>query len=112
MIKFTVVDTDFEPIARHLSAAEAAHIILTADGRDYAIRPTGDGGFVLWTRQQVANRLWAEPLLFSGGRRVCFFADTLAEAEAEIFAAVIRARWPRHPEAMTDAEFDEIAAEA
>ena len=105
MLKFTVVDTDGEPIARHLTAAEAAHIILTDDGRDYEIRPMHGGGHELWDRQQVANRPWAKTVVFS-------LADTLAEAEAEIFAAVIRASWPRHPEAMTDLQFDEIAAEA
>ena len=104
MLKFTVINTDGEPIARHLTAAEAAHIILSDDGRDYEIR-RDDRGCVLWTRQQVANRPWGKTVLFS-------VADTLAEAEAEIFAAVISAHWPRHPEAMTDLQFDEIAAEA
>jgi len=104
MQKFTVVDIDGEPIARHLTVAEAAHIILTDDGRDYEIRRY-ELGCVLWTRQQVANRPWTKTVVFS-------LADTLAEAEAEIFADVISANWPRHPEAMTDAEFDAIAAEA
>jgi len=104
MLEFTVVDTDGEPIARHLTAAEAAHIILTDDGREYEIRED-DGGYELWSRQQVANRPWEATVIFT-------VADTLEEAEAEIFAAVIRASWPRHPEAMTDAQFDEIAAEA
>ena len=105
MQTYTVIDTDGEAIARHLTAAEAAHIILVDDGRDYEIRPTNDGGFLLWSRQQVANRPWAKTIVYS-------FADTLEEAEAEIFAAVIRAHWPRHPTAMTDADFDAIAAEA
>ena len=105
MLKFTVVDIDGEPIARHMTAAEAAHIILSDDGREYEIRPTDDGGFVLWTRQQVANRPWTKTVVFS-------YADTLAAAEAEIFAAVISAAWARHHEAMTDLQFDEIAAEA
>ena len=105
MLKFTVVDIDGEPIARHLTAAEAAHIILTDDGSDYEIRPTKDGGFLLWTRQQVANKPWTKTNVFS-------FADTLAEAGDEIFADVISTHWPRHPEAMTDEQFDAIAAEA
>jgi len=102
--KFTVVDIDGEPIARHLTAAEAAHIILTDDGREYQIRLI-DGDFALLTRHQVANLPWGKTVLFS-------IAMTLAEAEAEIFAAVINAHWPRHPEAMTDLQFDAIAAEA
>ena len=104
--KFTVINTtDGEPIARHLTAVEAAHIILTDDGRGYEICREDDGGYVLWTRHQVANRPWKKTVLYS-------VAMTLAEAEAEIFAAVTSAGWPRHPEAMTDAQFDEIVAEA
>jgi hypothetical protein len=101
--KFIVVDG--EAIARNLTAAEVAHIILTDDGHEYEIRPTNDGGFQLWTRQQVANKPWTKTLVFS-------FADTLAEAEAEIFWEVTRAHWPHLPTAMTDAEFDALAAEA
>jgi len=104
MQTYTVIDTDGEPIARNLTAAEAAHIILTDDGREYQIRLI-DGDFALLTRHQVANLPWGKTVLFS-------IAMTLAEAETEIFAAVISADWPRHPEAMTDAEFDAIAAEA
>ena len=123
METFTVIDADGYPVARHLTAAAAAHLILTDDGRGYEIRPMFygdeedyndcagivsvlgadcDGGYELWTRQQVANRPWSKTVLFS-------FADTLADAEAEIFAAVIRANWSRHPQAMTDAEYDAIS---
>ena len=104
MLKFTVINTDGEPIARHLTAAEAAHIILSDDGREYEIRPQ-DHGFVLWTRHQVANRPWEKTVLFS-------YAPTFASAELDIFYGVTSAHWPRHPEAMTDLQFDEIAAEA
>jgi hypothetical protein len=104
MLKFTVLATNGEPIARHLTAAEAAHIILTDDGRDYEIRRDGQC-FVLWSRRKVANRPWAQTVLFS-------YAPTFASAEADIFAAVISADWARHPQAMTDLQFDEIAAEA
>lgn len=102
MEKFTVIDTDGNQLGRHLTAAEAARIILTEDGREYQIRLI-DGDFALLTRHQVANRPWEKTVLFS-------VAMTLAEAEAEIFAAVIRARWPRHPEAIPDAEYDAISA--
>lgn len=57
---YTVRDTNGEAIARHLTAAAAAHIILTDDGRDYEIRPHKDGGYTLFTRQQVANNPWSE----------------------------------------------------
>lgn len=123
METFTVIDTDGNQLARHLTAAAAAHLILTDDGRDYEIRPMFygdekdyteimpaqsllvadcDGGYELWDRQQVANRPWEKTSIFS-------FADSLEEAEAEIFAAVISANWSRHPQAMTDAEFDAIS---
>jgi hypothetical protein len=102
MQTYTVLDTDGKLIARHLTPAEAAHIILTDDGREYEVREN-DGIFLLWSRQQVANRPWAKTIVFS-------LADTIAEAEAEIFASVISANWSRHPQAMTDAEFDAISA--
>ena len=101
MEKFTVIDTDGNQLGRHLTAAAAAHLILTDDGREYQIRLI-DGDFALLTRHQVANRPWEKTVLFS-------VAMTFAEAEAEIFAAVIRASWPRHPEAMTDEQFDAIS---
>ena len=102
MLKFTVLNTHGEPIARHLTAAAAAHLILTDDGRDYEIR-RDEQGCVLWTRQQVANRPWAETAIYSSAR-------TTAAAELEIFWAVTRANLPRHPTAMSDADFDAIAA--
>jgi len=104
MLKLTVINTDGEPIARHLTAAEAAHIILTDDGRDYEIR-RDELGCVLWARQQVANRPWAETAIYSSAR-------TIAAAELEIFWKVILANLPHLPAAMTDAVFDEIVAEA
>jgi len=124
METFTVIDADGEAIARNLTAADAAHVILTDDGQEYEIRPMfyGNeadyaetmptqservqdcgGGYELWSRQQVANRLWAKTVVFS-------LADTLGEAEAEIFASVIRANWSRHPQAMTDAEYDALSS--
>jgi hypothetical protein len=104
MLKFTVINTNGEVIARHLTAAAAAHIILTDDGRDYQIR-RDEQGCVLWTRQQVANRPWAETAIYSSAR-------TTAAAELEIFWSVLRASWPHYPTAMADAYFDAIAAEA
>lgn len=96
---YTVIDHNSgEPLDRHLTAAEAAHIILTDDGRDYDIRPDEDSGWALWARQQVANRGWERTVVYS-------IDDDRERAEAEIWQKVIDARWPRHPEAMTDDQY-------
>lgn len=108
MTTYTVLDADGYPIDRHLTAAEAAHIILTDDGREYEIRPFPNDNleteWELWSRQPVANRGWEPTVVFS-------ILQDQAEAEAEIFAKVIDARWPRHPEAMTDEAYDRMMAE-
>jgi len=103
METFTVIDTDGNQLGRNLTLAEAAHLILTDDGREYEIRYRRWPGYELWSRQQVANSPWAKTVVSSS-------ADTLGEAEAEIFASVISANWSRHPQAMTDAEYDAISA--
>lgn len=105
-MKLTVIDHNGEALGRHLTEADAAHIILTHDGADYEIREDGWRGskiFELWTRKQVANKPWTKTVVFS-------LADTRAEAEAEIFAEVCAACWPRHPEAISDAQYDEMFA--
>jgi hypothetical protein len=105
-MKLTVIDYNGEALGRHLTEADAAHTILTHDGADYEIREgewKGSKIFELWTRKQVANKPWTETAVFS-------MADTRAEAEAEIFAEVCAARWPRHPEAISDDQYDEILA--
>lgn len=109
---YTVIDYNCEAIDRHLTAAAAAHTILTADGRQYEIREGDDGDgitadhrfYELWTRQEISGERWGKTVVLA-------FARTAAEAEAEIFQAVIDAHWPRHPEAMTDADYDAMQAE-
>ena len=102
---YTVLDLNGLVLGRGCDLAEAAHIILTDDGREYEIRPAADGdGFYLWSRQQVANRGWTKPVVFS-------LESDRAAAEAEIFAAVLAARWPQHPEAIPDAEYDTMTAD-
>lgn len=61
-------------------------------------------GFWLWSRQQVVGRDWTRTVVYSA-------ADTREEAEAEIFGRVIEAGWARHPEAMTDADYDAMMAD-
>lgn len=106
MSTFTVInDNSGEVIATGLTAAEAAAEVLTDDGREFDIRAAEDGnGFELWTRQQVANKGWTKTVVYS-------VKDDRAAAEAEIFAKVIAADWPRHPTVMTDAQYAESQAE-
>ena len=87
-----------------LTAAEAAHIVLTYDGRDYEIRENEDGGYTLWSRHPVANRGW-EPTVVESRE------SNRDAAEAEIFEQVIHARWRRHPEAMTDEQYASMLAD-
>lgn len=102
--KYTVIDpSSGEAIDSGLTAAEAAHIILTDDGRQYEIREDPDGGFTLWSRQQVANKPWSPTVVFS-------IETEREKAETEIFQKVIVADWPRHPEAITDQRYQEMLA--
>jgi len=105
--KYTVINNGSgEAIETGCTVAEAAGIILTDDGADWEIREAeykSEPIFELWTRKQVANRPWSKTVLFS-------LATDRDTAEAEIFQDVVAANWPRHPYAMTDAAYAEIAA--
>jgi hypothetical protein len=103
---YTVIDNGSgEAIATGLTAADAAAEVLTSDSQEFDIRPAADGnGFELWTRQQVANKGWTRTVMYS-------IEAARAAAEAEIFAKVIAADWPRHPTVLTDAQHAEMLAE-
>ena len=106
MTTYTVIDNaSGEAIATGLSAADAAHEVLTSDSQEYDICPAADGnGFELWTSRRVANKGWTRTVVYS-------IENDRDAAEAEIFAKVIVANWPRHPEVMTDAQYAEMLAE-
>ena len=106
MTTYTVIDDNSgEAIATGLTVAEAAAEVLTSDSQEFDIRAAEDGnGFELWTRQQVANKGWTQTVVYS-------VEDDRAAAEAEIFAKVIAADWPRHPTVMTDQQYAEMQAE-
>lgn len=105
MTTFTVIDRNSgEKIDGGLTAADAAHIVLTDDSQEYEIRSDEDGGFSLWSRQQVANKRWTRTVIFS-------VKDDRAEAEAEIFDKVIAADWPRHPEVLTDQQYADMMSD-
>ena len=93
---------------RGLSVEDAAHIILTHDGRDYEVRQAtterGHNIFELWTRQQVANIKWGRTVVYA-------VAETREAAEADIWRRVIRAQWANHPDVMTDRDYDAMLAE-
>ena len=106
MTTYTVIDrASGDAIATGLSAADAASEVLTSDGQEYDIRPATDGnGFELWTRKQVASKGWTRTVVYS-------IENDRDAAEADIFAKVIVADWPRHPEVLTDAQYAEMLAE-
>ena len=104
-ITYTVIDTNGEAISTGLTTADAAAEVLTSDSQEFDIRAAEDGnGFELWTRQQVANKGWTKTVVYS-------VKEDLTAAEAEIFAKVIAADWPRHPSVMTDQQYAEMQAE-
>lgn len=104
MTTYTVISRNSgEPIDRHLTAAEAAQVILTDDGRDYDLRQD-EFGWTLWSRQQVAYIGWAATVATS-------IHDDRDLAEADIFQQVIYAHWAGHPEAITDAAYDRMIAD-
>ena len=100
-VTYTVIDpASGEPLGRHLTVAEAAATILTDDGHEFEIRAS-DTGHDLWCRQQVTNKGWTRTVVFS-------LSDDRAEAEAEIFGKVIKSRWPLHPAAISDDDYDKM----
>lgn len=99
-ITYTVIDTNGDVIATGLTAAEAAAEVLTDDGREFDIRAAEDG-YELWTRQQVANKGWTQTVVYS-------VKEDRTAAEAEIYAKVIAADWPRHPTVMTDQQYADM----
>lgn len=99
-----------EPI-RGLSLADAAQELLLSDGHDYEIRAEPDGGFTLWLTQFSRNStLGGKPMVRS---RFFSTADTMADAEKELFGKVVRAEW-RGYKAVADEDYirqeTEIAA--
>jgi hypothetical protein len=106
MTTYTILSGDGEMTATGLSLRDAAHEVLTSDGREYEVREDEDGGFTLWSRQQAANRPWAATRFFS-------VKTGQDEAEAEIFAEVIGSeRFAGHCEAITDEQYAEMLAGA
>lgn len=104
---YTILDHNGFVIARGLTLADAADEIMSSDSREWDIRPL-DGGWVAWSRQQVANRGWAPCLpLYSA-------EPDRAAAEREICEMIVAApRWPGHVEALADDDYDAmVAAEA
>jgi len=101
---YTILSGEGEMIETGLSLRDAAHEVLTSDSREYEVRRDDDGGFTLWSRQQVANRPWAATRFFS-------VKIDRAEAEAEIFAEVIGSeRFAGHCEAITDEQYADMLA--
>jgi acyl-CoA reductase-like NAD-dependent aldehyde dehydrogenase len=102
---YTVFSPAGEMISSGQTLEQAAHAILTSDGREYQIRAQCPG-FRLWARHQVAGRGWS-PTVFDSPD------DDVDTAEAEIFAAVITAEPMRgHAYAVKDSDYAAWAADA
>lgn len=107
---YTVLNNNGDVIDSGLNAVEAMDVILTDDGHEWEIRPEADGeGFRLWTTTHSRNSTGYEGLTAS--TVYSLNADEEA-AMQEIAAKVIAVRWPRKPEAMTDAAYAAIRIRA
>ncbi|AGH48786.1 MULTISPECIES: hypothetical protein [Sphingomonadales] len=105
MTTYTILSGEGEVQAQGLTLTEAAHEILTSDSREYDVRQDDDGGFTLWTRQQVANRGWEMTTFFSTN-------SDRKQAEDEIFTAIVLSpRFRGHCEAITDEAYAEMLAQ-
>jgi len=106
MTTYTIISGEGEMIATGLSLREAAHEILTSDGRSYEVREHKGLGFALWSRQQVANRGWQATRFLS-------HKTDRTEAEHEIFSTIVASqRFPGHSEAITDEQYADIVAQS
>lgn len=56
---YTVARQDGDNAEYNLTLEEAAHRILTDDGREYKLQKHDQYGFDLWCRQEVANIGWS-----------------------------------------------------
>jgi hypothetical protein len=102
MTTYTILTGEGDMIETGLSLNDAAAHVLTSDSREFDIRADADGGFTLWTRQQVAGRPWSKTTFFS-------ILTGRAAAEEEIFAAVVRSsRFEGHNEAITDEQYADM----
>ena len=109
MSTYTILTGEGYLVDSGLSLRDAAHEILTSDGRSYEIRrgmPRADsplGDFVLWSFERARLEMWQETKFFS-------LKKLRDQAEAEIFAAVVNAeRFPGHNEAITDEQYAQMA---
>lgn len=100
---YTILDGEGYVIDRHVSLSGAADYIMTSDSRRWDIREDDDGGFVVWSDQQVANVKWHKiGAIFS-------IKSDRADAEREICEQIVNSdRWSGHYEAMTDASYDDM----
>ena len=103
---YTVTTQEGEYPRRGLSLAEAANEILSSDSREWKIVGTEIGLYRIWSRQQVANIGWS-------AIDIATWADSVAEAEAEMFQQVIDQSWGwrGHDIAVTDAEYNRTVFE-
>lgn len=103
---YTIIDGDGHVIDRHVSISDAADYIMTSDSRRWDIREDDDGGYVVWSDQQVAGIKWHKiGAIFS-------IKTDRAEAEREICEQIVNSeRWPGHYEAMTDESYDRMLIE-
>ena len=108
MTTYTVIDRDGTVIDRNLTALKAMAAILEHDGYAWKFMRAANGYLSLWHSDGSANStrgarhfvktVAGSPLAGLAGRRA-------------VARQVISAAWPRLPEAMTDADYDDLQAQ-
>lgn len=116
MTLYTVYDRNdwTNIVARGVTAAVAAEIILTDDGRAYDIRRVDDE-WQLYVSQGSRNTMGGLVRFVRAldrGRPIVSVKQSLAEATEEIGCAVVFAARDRGPEATTDEAYDRLIGEA
>ena len=88
MTTYTILDFDGEPLAHGLSLADAAHAVMTSDGREWVVELDGDSYVAsAWTKFETFRSFKSDP----------------AEAKQEIYEQIVNTgRMDGHDEAIPD----------
>lgn len=110
---YTVINrSSGNPEARHLTAWEAAQVVLTHDGHDYEVR-RGDGRWELLVSRGSRNSFSGlRGLVPAWSHHRLIVSREVAEADAlaDIGRQVCLAGWEGVPDIMTDADYDAMLA--
>lgn len=97
MTKYTIVDFEGAPLAHGLSLADAAHAVMTSDGREWVIELDGDSYVASGRSRNSVASAWTKFETFRS------FKSDPAEAKQEIYEQIVNTgRMDGHDEAIPD----------